>query len=346
VRCEYLLWSTKSSPLPPLVTTGLAGAPVGQAGVLGAFGTAVLFGGTNVSDNPRSGGRLAAGGWLNDAQTLGVESYFFGLEDASIHFGAASEGSPVLARPFVNAQTLAPDAVVIAFPGVAKGGVNVTVSSTDLDGAGVDLRASLCRGCCYRVDVLGGYRFLHMHEGVGVAETETAAGSRAPAPAGAGIDLADSFGTTNQFHGGEVGAEAEYSHGGWYVDVLGKLAVGGTVEDITINGNTSLRGGPPAPGGFLALPSNIGNYHRFPFAIVPEVGLDVGYRLTDRLRVFAGYTIVYWSQVARVGDQIDLMINPSLFPPAHPAGLPRPALIPHDTDFWAQGVKFGVELRF
>jgi hypothetical protein len=353
VRGEYLLWWTKSSPLPPLVTTSLPGTPVGSAGILGAFGTSVLFGGQAVSENPRSGGRISAGGWLNDSQCLGLEGYFFGLQGVSNHFDALSTGNPILARPFFNVQTGAPDATLIAFPGVVKGGVNVALSSTDLVGAGADLRANvccgcsgLCCGCCYRVDLLGGYRFLHMHEGFGLSETEIAAGPNAPAPAGTRIDLSDSFGTENQFHGAEVGVNAEFRHCRWSVDVLGKLAVGETAEDIAINGNTSIKGGPPAPGGFLALPTNSGNFHRSPFAFVPEVGLDVGYQLTEHLRVFAGYTFIYWSKVARPGDQIDLALNPSQFPPGHLRGLPRPAFIPHDTDFWLQGIDFGGELRF
>jgi hypothetical protein len=346
VRGEYLLWWTKGSPLPPLVTTSLPGTPAGEAGVPGAFGTAVLFGGGNVSDNPRSGGRITADGWLNDARTIGVEGYFFGLQSASNHFGALPNSAPILARPFFNVQTGAPDAVLIAFHGVVKGGVNVALASTDLEGAGVDLRANLCCGCCYRVDVVGGYRFLHMHEGFDLSETEIATGRQAPLPVGTRIDVSDSFGTSNQFHGGELGVEAEFRHGGWYADLLGKVALGGTDEDIAVNGNTSVNGGPRVPGGFLALPTNIGNFHRSPFAVVPEVGLDVGYQLTDHLRVFTGYTFIYWSRVARPGDQIDLALNPSQFPPGHLTGPARPAFIPHDTDFWAQGINFGAELRF
>jgi hypothetical protein len=328
------------------VTTSIPGTPVGDAGILGAFGTSVLFGGADVSDNPRSGGRITAGGWLTDTQALGVEGYFFGLQGVSNHFGALSPGDPILARPFFNAQTGAPDATLIAFPGVVKGSVDVTLSSTDLVGAGVDLRTNLCWGCGYRVDLLGGYRFLHLHEGLGISETEIAAGPNAPAPVGTRIDLSDSFGTSNQFHGAEVGVEAEFRHFRWYVDLLGKLALGGTAEDIAINGNTSIKGGPPLPGGFLALPTNMGTFHRGPFAVVPELGLDVGYQLTDNLRVFAGYTFIYWSRVARPGDQIDLTLNPSQFPPGRLRGLPQPAFIPHDTDFWVQGIDFGGELRF
>jgi hypothetical protein len=346
VRGEYLLWWTKSSPLPPLVTTSPPGTPVGQAGVLGQPGTSVLFGGQDVSDNPRSGGRVTVGGWLNDCQTIGVEGYFFGLEGTSSNFSAASNGSPILARPFFNVQTGLEDSLLIAFPGTVKGSVSASLSSTDLEGAGVDLRANVCCGCCYRVDVLGGYRFLHLHEGFGLTETEIGVGPKAPVPAGTRIDVADSFGTGNQFQGGDVGVEAEFRRCCFYVDLLARVALGDTHANVGINGNTVINGRPPLPGGFLALPTNSGSFHKDEFAVVPEAGLIVGYQVSECLRVFTGYTFLYWSKVARPGDQIDLAINPSQLPPGHLVGQPRPAFNLHDTDFWAQGVNFGAELRF
>jgi hypothetical protein len=346
VRGEYLLWWTKSSPLPPLITTSPQGTPVGQAGVLGQPGTTVLFGGQNFSDNPRSGGRITLTGWLDDPQTIGVEGYFFGLEDISNHFSAASNGNPILARPFFNTQTGAPDAVLIAFPGTVKGSVNAVVSSTDLYGAGVDLRANVCCGCCYRVDLLGGYRFLHLNEGLTVSETEIGTGPNSPVPVGTRIDLTDSFGTGNDFNGGELGVDTEIRHGRCFVDLLAKAALGATNESVAINGITTSNARPPAVGGFLALPTNIGNFHQTRFAVVPECGLTLGYRLTDNVRVSIGYTFIYWSRVARAGNQIDLTINPTQLPPGTLAGQPRPAFVFHDSDFWAQGIDLGVEVRF
>ncbi|MGG7379585.1 BBP7 family outer membrane beta-barrel protein, partial [Escherichia coli] len=58
-------------------------------------------------------------------------------------------------------------------------------------------------------------------------------------------------------------------------------------------------------GGLLALPSNIGNFQRNRFGVVPQVGLKVGYNLTDNLRVYVGYDFLWWCNVVRPGDQID-----------------------------------------
>jgi hypothetical protein len=111
---EYLYWKTKGDALPALITTG-------TTGVLGAPGTAVLFGQSTVMEDWRSGVRVRAGYWLDSRRTTGFEAHAFGLENASIGFFAASGGSPLLARPFFNTTTNAQDAFLIAAPGVASG---------------------------------------------------------------------------------------------------------------------------------------------------------------------------------------------------------------------------------
>ncbi len=56
------------------------------------------------------------------------------------------------------------------------------------------------------------------------------------------------------------------------------------------------------------------------------------------------------STVARAGEQIDPVINVSQFPirsgDGPLAGRARPAPKFHGTDFWAQGLNFGLELRY
>ena len=64
------------------------------------------------------------------------------------------------------------------------------------------------------------------------------------------------------------------------------------------------------PAGFLALPTNSGSpYHRNDFAMVPELGATLGLDLTARLRLTAGYSLIYWSKVVRAGDQVDINVN-------------------------------------
>ena len=100
-------------------------------------------------------------------------------------------------------------------------------------------------------------------------------------------------------------------------------------------------------GGLFAQPTNIGHYTRDVFAVVPEGNVQLGYQLTDRLRATVGYTFFYMSDVVRPGDQIDRTINPALLalPPA--AGGPaRPAFQVRQSDFWAQGIDFGLEFLY
>lgn len=72
--------------------------------------------------------------------------------------------------------------------------------------------------------------------------------------------------------------------------------------------------------------------------------------MTDHLRAYVGYSLLYWSDVVRPGDQIDRGINttqlPTLGGQGTLTGPRRPAFSFQDSDFWAQGINFGVQLRF
>ena len=98
----------------------------------------------------------------------------------------------------------------------------------------------------------------------------------------------------------------------------------------------------------MARQTNIDEYGDDDFAVVPEVGITLRYQLTCRLRATFGYSFIYWSDVARPGEQIDTRLNPNLFPPEQVpfSGALRPRFVFRDTDFWAQGLNFGVDYRW
>src|SRR5208283_5922230 len=100
------------------------------------------------------------------------------------------------------------------------------------------------------------------------------------------------------------------------------------------------------PGGFLALPSNMGIHDSSQFSVVPELGITVGFDLSPQLRATLGYDVVYWDAVARPGYQIDQNIDPRQFPPPAITNATRPAFILHTSDYWAQGLNLGLDLRF
>jgi Putative beta barrel porin-7 (BBP7) len=349
---DFLTWWLKSGHAPPLVSAG----PLGSGAILGQGGVP-LFGGS-LNDEPHYGGLFRLGYWYDDSQTVGVEGDYFFLATRTAHFSAGSNGAPgtlVIGRPFFNVNSQSPDAELVAEPGVLAGAVGVGLS-TQLQGADLDAVYSPTGSGSYadgfRLEFLGGFRWLQLKEGLGINENLQVLPG-VPGIGGEIFDVLDAFGANNNFYGGQVGAHAEFRRGAWFLDVCGKLGLGDTHETVTVVGATSITpvAGPTttARGGLLALPSNINRYSRDVFGFVPEVGVTLGYQPVERVRLFAGYTFLYWSEVARPGNEIDFSVNPTRLPvneAVGAVGANRPGFTFNGTDFWAQGIRFGVEFQY
>ena len=349
VSADYLLWWIKDNRLPALVTTGSLNDAV--PGALGQSGTQVLFGG-DVNNPIRSGGRFRAGYWFTPDQTIGMDGSFFFLGGQNVGFGAASDGLPILTRPFLNVNTNKEDAFLVASPGSEAGSVTAAMSSF-LWGAEANLRGMLFRGPSYQVSLLGGFRFLDLNESLCIRQMDTLIPQSFSDPI-VGTMSVDHFHTSNQFYGGQIGTDFMWSRGRFFVDVLSKVALGASVERANIRGWSSFANSNGQSGSIgvsdLALPSNIGRSGQNTFAVVPEFGLNLGYAVTRHVRLTVGYSFLYWSSVFRPGDQIDRAINTTEFPAlvnnGTPSGPPRPNFTFKDSDFWAQGVNFGLEVRY
>ncbi|MFO0825059.1 MAG: BBP7 family outer membrane beta-barrel protein [Gemmataceae bacterium] len=354
---EYLLWWTKDAGVPaPLVTTG----PVtpNLAPVIGQPGTAILVGGNGVDIGTRSGGRFTIGGWLNQADTIGAELSYLFLGNRSVHQtvgSPATPGSPFLALPFVNAQTGGESSTRLALPGGFSGIANLNISSS-LQAAETNLLVNAFRGNGWTVNLLGGFRFLNLREQL----TFTTDSVTAIGPPDVFRTL-DKFHTNNDFYGGQIGFRAERQFGAFFVNTAAKIALGDMHQSVCVNGGLATNdfnglGAPQVfPGGYFTQPTNIGRFTTDRFATVTDVTVNVGYQLTHGARVFAGYTLLYVTNVVRPGDQIDRNINPSQAPAIigaaalPPGGLVGPAApLPqlNRTDFWAQGLNVGLEFRY
>src|SRR5262249_54127783 len=260
---EYILWWIKGSPLPPLLTAGSAGDPI--FGALGLPGTVVLFGGSRVREDSRSGGRFALGHWFDEDHTLGIEGSYFFLGSRTDSFTATSFGNPILARPILDVTSGVGSGIsssqLVAGPipgGVLVGSFNASLRSS-LWGAEGNLRSNLCCGCNWFVDGILGFRALGLNEDLDITENLLAVTASA-GPGGTAtttstpILVRDHFDTRNNFYGGQLGLVSEWRRGRWSFDLKTKIALGSTHQVAHIDGFTVSGGIGPLPGGLLALP--------------------------------------------------------------------------------------------
>jgi hypothetical protein len=350
---DYVLWYIRQNRLPPLVTSS---APAAGA-ILGPH-TCVVVGNTPLPSQLQSGGRFLLGAWIDPAQTVGLElgALFVGSHTFnSVTGSTGAPGTPAIGRPFFDVLTNKENAQLVAFPGLLAGLVQVT-ASTRLQGGEGNGAWNLYRSPVARVDALFGFRYFELVEGLGIGENLQVLPTT-PLVGGTAFRVSDEFHTNNRFYGGQFGVRGAYYWGSASLSVAGKLALGDVHQDVGINGSTlivpaagsGLAGGLQ-PGGLLALPTNIGRYQRDEFAFVPEFSINFGYWLTRSLRATVGYTLLYFTSVARPADQINRAVNPSLLPLNQPVaagfGPAQPAFAFHDSDFWAQGINFGLEFRY
>ena len=339
---EYLFWWSKGRELPPLVTTG-------GTGIIGDPGVQVLFGNERVGVDPRSGGRLTVGAWLDGCNQVGAGVRMFGMEGDSSGFEAASTGAPLLARPFISTVTGLENALLIASPGQNVGSINIDTSQ-DVLGSEVYLRVAIDQGRHYRVDMVGGYHYTRVDDGLNIFSETTALVPLGPFPANTVFQVTDDFDAQNDFHGGVLGLQTSIYNGCWTLTGLAKISFGNMRQTVSINGSTvitePLNPSATSQGGLLALPTNIGEYARNEEAFIPEVAITLSRQVTDHLSLSVGYSFIYWSNIVLAGDQIDRTINPSQLNGLPLIGPARPEFAFRDTDFWLQGLNFGLHGTF
>ncbi len=340
--------------LPPLATMSPPGTPVNQAGVLGAPGTEILYGGTRIFDHSLPGGRYTATYWWDECSPLAVEAEYFGIFEAAERFQAGSPTDTV-SRPFINALNDMEDAELVSYPGLLDGTTSA-VAHTELHSATARLRYDFSRAntptsldwkdrLSRRFTASIGYRYAQLGEDLTIREDLTD-----PAPPSTDFDIRDTFDTENHFHGSELGLACELEDGRWSVDLDAKLSLGSNSQKVRINGETTITTmGVPATytGGLLTQTSNIGKYDRSRFTAIPELGASIGYRVHKNARLVVGYRLLIWPDVVRPGDQIDRTVNPNLLPPSTPpvAGPQRPEFGFREVNFVAQALSIGCEFK-
>lgn len=370
VQGDYLHWWLRDAPLPPLVT--FVSNPLGVAlpevaGSLGSNGSQVVSP-DKFDYGAFSGARLNVGKWLDANTHLGVEATGFYLfeQTASFSIGSQAGQAGAFFIPFSDAGTtfaIGPpnaltffnftgeDALLLS-GGVLSGQVTIS-SSTQLWGTDVNMLFKVrdCPGLS--LTVLVGGRYLDLQEQLDITYSNS---SVLPPAAGQFLNASDSFHTQNQFMGGQIGLRGEGRYGILNATLTGKFAVGNMRETVDISGATALGStfrafnGLPGTatnsvGGVFTQVSNVGQYTRDRFAIVPEVNAQVGVDVCANFRVFAGYDFLYADEVVRPGDQVDRRINFNQRV-GTPVGAAAPNGLTTSTNFWAHGANFGMLFKF
>jgi hypothetical protein len=354
ISAEYLLWWTKSARVPPLLTT--SSPPFN--GILGQGDTRIVFGDESFQQTLHSGGRFGIGYWFGTDQRWGAEGSIFFLGRNGQGFTTDSAEYPVLARPFINLNTNQPFSQLIASPGLAFGIAEIQYENT-VWGAEANARRFLTKTNCSRLDLIGGFRFLQVNEQLNISEF-FARSPGSPLTVGAPMAIAgtvtDMFRTENDFYGGQFGLLGETRRGRWFATVSGKVALGTVYQSSFIHGRQNITFSDGTfgtfAGGLLALPgANIGTHRQTRFAVLPEVGVNIGYHITPHMRIFLGYNFLYLSSVLRPGHQIDQGLDVTRipnFPVPDVTPLPQPRPLPtmRDSDFFAQGLSFGLQFTW
>jgi hypothetical protein len=351
---DYLFAFTRGSRLPALVTTSDAGTPQINAGVLGAPGTRTVFGDGWVNDGVRSGIRLGTGYWFSADRIFGVEADVMLLEGKAAHFTGTSNSLPILARPFVDANTGLFSSQLIAFPGTSPvsstGSVNARAGSSNFTETHFDLIEKGLEDDRFRMTGMLGYRFYRYDESVNVGQTVNP--TNANFIPGTRIVTNDNFITRNSFNGVDMGFRWQYFWDTLSLDVLTKLAVGRIERTININGNQMITAPGATPvsqtGGVLALASNSALTTSHDWKAMPEAGATLNWQINSNMNVRLGYSFIFLNGVVRAADQIDTTINTHLFPGGNAAlgGPLRPAAFHIRSDMWIQSINLGLLMTY
>jgi hypothetical protein len=357
VGADYTLTWIRQQRFPALVTTGSTNDA--HPGALDQSGTAVLLGG-GFDFGESSGLKLALGAYLDPDFHFSLEldgSYMTAVH-AGFSLASDSNGNPLISRPVFNVNDNREAAFLDSFPGKDAGSINVD-SWAELYGTELNFRYHSCLNDKLTLGGLFGARFLRLGESLTINDRVNPFVDNSIRFEGMFVNPPNSltdfdrFKTTNNYYGLQLGGDVRWDDDKYFVSAFAKLALGATDENVNISGQSTLitpLSFQNAPGGILALPSNIGSYERATFSLVPELGFNVGVKVTPHINLTAGYSFLAWTQVVRPGDQIDRNINPTQVPTdnsfGQSSGPIRPLFHFNTETFWANTLSVGVDCHY
>jgi hypothetical protein len=349
-RADYMASWIRKENSPPLIQS-LPGI-FANAGTIPPNAPNTIFPINNqLKFGELNGLRINTGIWLTEDHSWGLDVTAFATGRASTGAAFSSLGSPILARFYTNANNGNPTDQNFSNPTLGtgySGAVSANATVNNIYSGDVNLRYNGYRLLSDNTDYLFGFRYFDFRESLQINSISTRPGLDPQT-----LRVADQFSVSNNFYGGQFGFASRWmGWRGFSFDGIVKMAVGSMDERATVNGSNSITtagGTSTQPGGLLAQPSNIGNYQRNMFTVIPEVTLNLNYNFTQRSSFFIGWNYLWVSNVVRTANVIDPSVNNSnirYIANPTPGFAPGPVVALHGQAFWMQGVNLGFKFEY
>lgn len=334
---EYLMMWRRGVRLPSLVVTEVTDGTGTQQ--------RTLVGDDRIMTRMTSGVRLTTGRWMNRQQTIGFvgRGWFGGRKQ----FGYSQDQTQTatLLRPFLDFTdqfTPTADTQVIAEPGRADGSVSV---QGDSEAFGLDLsfRRFLAADYGATIDLLYGYQFVRFNESLGI-QTNSVSLDDDFAPVGSTFAVSDSFQTSNEFHGAQLGLQMEYRESVWSFQGLAKLGFGSLSREALRTGETTVQvdsSTSTEPVGLLVRDTNRGRVSNQHFSWVPEIDGTLGWHRYHGWDLTLGYHLLAVTDAIQPCGSIDAELGVNLSDPL--VGAARPSADLRYRTFYIHGIHFGLQ---
>ncbi|MFK7734634.1 MAG: BBP7 family outer membrane beta-barrel protein [Pirellulaceae bacterium] len=348
VRAEVPMYWRRDQGPPALVTTSATGTAADVAGELEQATTDILFGNGTLSNDATAGIRLTFNTWLDAQKCYGLTLRYWNTGDQNLSSTFGSSDFDILARPFFNTTTTGSeeqDTQLVAFPNESIGSIQIDTESA-VGGLDFYLRRELYSDRFNRLEWLWGYQHASVEESLSVFSNTTVTGN-VPALTGTNIAVSDRFETENDFHGMSYGLMNTRTFGCLRMETMFRLGAGNLRRKVSIAGSTTTSSGGASvtsDQGLLARATNAQPYVDDTFIVLPELGINLGYRIRPGFDFTLGYNYMVIPKVAQAAQQIDNDLAVNLSDPLN--GALDPQLDFDERQFWIHSLGFGLQLRY
>jgi Putative beta barrel porin-7 (BBP7) len=315
VRGEYIAWTIGTAKM----------AQIGKEAFESAnFNALLAAAGTNFKNitetglgDERTGYRIGAGMWLDDANTFGVEVGFLYVNRPALVAPIGQRDRTNRPAIFSNLGLPGIDPndrfFVIPFNDSSLVNGNVTFNLAEKTLWYFDLlgRVRFYDCCDTHVDGLIGYRRLYYGDSFSSVTQAVTLGP--PLRVGTKLTSVDWVTTSNTYDGALFGLDMQSQSGSWFYGARATATVaylnasfdrGGETDAIHTDGRRQ-----HFRDGVFVLASESGHFSTNECTVIPQLDLWGGYTICEQVKVFLGTSLLYLPSVARATNQIELGLN-------------------------------------